>query len=127
MLDFLELAAVTRQSGIGLGPSLDRARFPAAGPIWESVGSDAAGECVEQFLTLALGAGLEQRFATAPSGGQCAGETHALQRGAVATSGFEHHAPHEVVHQEVEADFPGEVLGRLAAQLVHLEAKFEVT
>lgn len=40
--------------------------------------------------------------------------------------GFQHDAAHEVVDQEVEADFAREVLGRFAAQVIHLEGDLEV-
>ncbi|HOI36912.1 MAG TPA: hypothetical protein PLF11_05975 [Bacillota bacterium] len=83
-------------------------------------------ELVEQCLALALGTGLEEGLATAASGGQSASKAQAVQRGTMTACGFEHEAAHQVVHEEVEADFAFEVPGGFAAQVIHLEGDFEV-
>jgi len=47
------------------------------------------------LLTLPLAASLEQGFATAATGGQCAGEAEPVQGGAMTAGGFEHDAAHQ--------------------------------
>ena len=78
MLDFFEVAAVTVEEGKGFGTAFDRPRFPPAGSIREQIRRHAAKELFEEFLTLPLGTGLEQGFATAAGGGQGASKAQSV-------------------------------------------------
>src|SRR5439155_15726470 len=69
---------------------------------------------------------LQKGLGVTACGRQTASKANAIQRRLISASALKHEQAHEVMNQEVQADFPFEVLRGFTAQPVHLESGFDV-
>src|SRR5580765_2713710 len=115
VLYFSERVARAHEERIGFGSAFDRAGLASSRALGQQIDGQHAEEFREQGVAAFLRAGLQKRLTVTARGGQAAGKADAFQSDAVAAGSFQHESTHQVMEQEVHANFSFEVFRVFAA------------